>query len=78
MSNEMHFKTVFLMMAALIIVGCKGKGTVRTEEATDSTTVSLALVKPKYATVYQVRDWAARKTIRDVSVPTSSSVCSPM
>ncbi len=63
MSNEMHFKTVFLIMAALVIVGCKGKGTVSTEEATDSTTVSLALVEPKYATGYQVRDSAGVRLV---------------
>ena len=59
----MHFKTVFLIMAALVIVGCKGKGTVSTEEATDSTTVSLALVEPKYATGYQVRDSAGVRLV---------------
>ena len=63
MSNEMHFKTVFLIMAALVIVGCKGKGTVSTEETTDSTTVSLALVEPKYATGYQVRDSAGVRLV---------------
>jgi iron complex transport system substrate-binding protein len=50
-------------MAALVIVGCKGKGTVRTEETTDSTTVSLALVEPKYATGYQVRDSAGVRLV---------------
>lgn len=63
MSNEIHFKTVFLIMAALVIVGCKGKGTVSTEETTDSTTVSLALVEPKYATGYQVRDSAGVRLV---------------
>ena len=59
-----YFKIGILAIVSLTVLGCKGRKTAGVDGiAADSVSASLALVEPKYATGYQVRDSAGVRLV---------------